>query len=131
MEALQKGKPFIDKALALDPHLDEAHMLMGFYRLYNDWDFKGAEAEYKLAIVSDHPDALALYADYLNFVSRHEEAMVVAERLNVKDPYYPNSRIILAYVYNKRFDEALEFSECRVKMFNNYYTLDGSWISCC
>ena len=125
LEALQKGKPFIDKALALDPHLDEAHMLMGFYRLYNDWDFQGAEAEYKLSIGSDHPDALALYADYLNFVSRHKEAMALAERLNVKDPYYPNSRIILAYVYNKRFDEALEFSEGRVKMFNNYYTLDG------
>ncbi len=29
LEALQKGKPFIDKALALDPHLDEAHMLYG------------------------------------------------------------------------------------------------------
>ena len=29
LEALQKGKPFIDKALALDPHLDEAHMLIG------------------------------------------------------------------------------------------------------
>ncbi len=125
LEALQKGKPFIDKALALDPHLDEAHMLLAFYRLYNDWDFKGAEEEYKLAIVNDHPDALALYADYLNFVSRHAEAMAYAERLNEKDPYYPNSRIILTYVYNKRFDEGLKFSEARVKMFNNYYTFDA------
>ena len=125
LEALQKGKPFIDKALALDPHLDEAHMLMAFYLLYNDWDFKGAEVEYKLAITADHPDALALYADYLNFVSRHSEAMAYAERLNAKDPYYPNSRIILTYVYNNRFEEALKFSESRVKMFNNYYTLDA------
>ena len=125
LEALQKGKPFIDKALSLDPHLDEAHMLMGFYRLYNDWDFKGAETEYKLAIPTDHPDALALYVDYLNFVGRHDEAMAFAERLNLKDPYYPNSRIVLAYFYKKRFQEALEFSESRVKMFNNYYTLDA------
>lgn len=71
MEGLQKGKPFIDKALALDPGLDEAHMLLGFYRLYHDWDFEGAEAEYKLAIASDHPDALAMHIDYLNFMSRH------------------------------------------------------------
>ncbi len=125
LEALQKGKPYIDKALALDPGLDEAHMLKAFYLLYNDWDFKGAEVEYKLAITSDHPDALALYADYLNFVSRHEEAMAYAERLNLKYPYYPNSRIILTYVYNNRFDEALEFSESRLKMFNNYYTMDA------
>ena len=125
LEALQKGKPFIDKALALNPGLDEAQMLMGFYRLYNDWDFKGAEVEYKLAIDSDHPDALALYSDYLNFMSRHTEAMAFAERLNEKDPYYPNSRIILSYIYNGRMDEALEFSKSRLKLFNNYYTFDA------
>ncbi|WP_276372255.1 helix-turn-helix domain-containing protein [Chryseolinea sp. H1M3-3] len=125
LDALQKGKPFIDKALVLDPNLDEAHMLMGFYKLYNDWDFEGAEAEYKLAIDSDHPDALALYIDYLNFVLRHDEALSFAERLNVKDPYYPNSRMILSYIYNGRMDEALEFSESRLKLFNNYYTMDS------
>jgi TolB-like protein/AraC-like DNA-binding protein len=125
LEALEKGKPFLDKALELQPNLDEAHMLMGFYKLYHDWNIKGAEHHYKMGIVNDHPDALALYADYLNFVSRHDEAMTYAERLNVKDPYYPNSRIILAYFYNNRMDEALEFSKSRVKMFNNYYTLDA------
>lgn len=125
LDALEKGKPFLDKALQLEPTLDEAHMLMGFYKLYHDWDIKGAEHHYKMGIVNDHPDALALYADYLNFVSRHDEAMAYAERLNQKDPYYPNSRINLAYFYNNRMDEALEFSTSRVKMFNNYYTLDA------
>lgn len=125
LEGLEKGKPLMDKALALDPDLAEAQMLMGFYKLYHDWDFEGAEAAYKQATTSDHPDALALYIDYLNFTLRHKEAMVLAEHLNVKDPYYPNSRMILSYVYNNRLDEALEFSENRLKMFNNYYTLDS------
>jgi TolB-like protein/AraC-like DNA-binding protein/Tfp pilus assembly protein PilF len=125
LDALCKGKPLIDKALELDPGLEEAHMLMGFYHLYHDWDFKAAEAEYKPAIASNHPDALALYVDFLNFLSRHQEAMDWAERLNEKDPYYPNSRMILSYFYNNRFDEALEFSEARQKLFNNYYTLDS------
>lgn len=125
IEALEKGKPFLDKALELEPNLDEAHMLMGFYKLYHDWDIKGAEHHYKMGIANDHPDALAVYADYLNFVSRHKEAMMYAERLNQKDPYYPNSRINLAYFYNNRMEDALEFSTSRVKMFNNYYTLDA------
>ena len=125
IEALEKGKPFLDKALELEPHLDEAHMLMGFYKLYHDWDIKGAEHHYKMGIANDHPDALALYADYLNFVSRHKEAMMYAERLNQKDPYYPNSRMNLAYIYNNRTEDALKFSTSRVKMFNNYYTLDA------
>jgi len=124
-EGLHKGKPFIDKALSIDPDLDEAHMLLGLYRLYNDWDFKGAEAEYKLAIRSDQPDALAMYIDYLNFMRRHQEAMILSERLNLKDPYYPNSRMILSYFYNHRLDKALEFSNSRILLFNNYYTLDS------
>jgi tetratricopeptide (TPR) repeat protein len=99
-------------------------MLMGFHYLYHDWDFSAAETEYKISIASGHPDALALYADYLNFMSRHEEALAYAERLNIRDPYYPNSRMIFSYYYNNRLDEALEFSESRLKMFNNYSTLD-------
>lgn len=125
LEAFQKGKPLLDKALTLDPDLDEARMLMGFYRLYNDWDFEGGEAEYKLAITQDHPDALALYADYLNFTLRHKEAMQFAERLHKKYPYYPNSRMVLSLVYNNKLDEAIAFSEARLKMFNNYYTYDA------
>jgi TolB-like protein/AraC-like DNA-binding protein/Tfp pilus assembly protein PilF len=125
LEGLGKGKPLIDKALALDPDLDEAKMLMGFYRLYHDWDFEAAEVAYRQATTSDHPDALAMYIDYLNFTSRHKEAMALAEYLNAKDPYYPNSRIIFSYVFNNRLSEALEFSENRLKMFNNYSTLDA------
>ncbi|HMG93906.1 MAG TPA: helix-turn-helix domain-containing protein [Chryseolinea sp.] len=125
LEALDKGKPYIDKALSLDPGLDEAHMLMGFFHLYRDWAFQKAESEYKQSITSDHPDALALYADFLNFMKRHEEAMTIAERLNIKDPYYPNSRMILSYFYNNRLDEALEFSKSRLKMFNNYSSMDS------
>ena len=125
IEGLEKGKPLIDKALELDPSLPEATMLMGFYKLYHDWDFEGAEIAYKQAVASDHPDVLAIYSDFLNFMQRHEEAMVWAERLNAKDPYYPNSRMVYTYVFNKRFDEALAFSEARLKMFNNYSTLDA------
>jgi len=125
LEGLRKGKPFIDKALAIDPDLDIAHMLLGFYYLYHDWNLEGAESEYKQAVVADDPDALAMYADYLNFVRRHKEAREFAERLNTTDPYYPNSRMILAYVYNRHFNEALEFSESRLKLFNNYYSLDS------
>ncbi|MEJ7645966.1 MAG: helix-turn-helix domain-containing protein [Chryseolinea sp.] len=125
LEGLNNGKPFIDKALALDPDLDIAHMLMGFYHVYYDWDGERAETEYKLAIVSNDPDALAMYCDYLNLVRRHQEALVLAERINNLEPYYPNSRMILSYVFNKKYDDALAFSAERVKLFNNYYSLDS------
>ena len=125
IEALEKGKPFIDKALALVPNLCEAQMTLGFYLLYHDWDFAGAEAAYKQSILTDYPDALAVYVDYLNFVSRHAEALEMAERLNTTDPYYPNSRMILSYFYNEHLDQALQFSRSRLKLFNNYNTFDS------
>jgi TolB-like protein/AraC-like DNA-binding protein len=124
-DALQKGKPYIDKALALDPDQDVARMLMGFYKLYYDWDLEGAAAEYERSIKYGHPDALAIYIDYLNFVGRHKEALTLAERLNASDPYYPNSRMILSYFYNGKMKEANEFSARRIQVFSNYYTLDS------
>jgi tetratricopeptide (TPR) repeat protein len=125
LEALEKGRPFFEKALALDPNLGEALMIKGFYLLYHDWDFKGAEDAYKLAIRTDNPDALALYIDYLNFVGRHAEAIEWAEHLNIIDPYYPNTRIILCYVYNDRLEDALSLSESRLKLYKNYFTFDS------
>lgn len=125
LEALRKGKPLLDKALELDPHLDEAHSLLGFYLLYHDWNFEAAEAEYKMGIVNGHPDGLAVYIDYLNFMRRHKEALTYAEQLNEKEPYYPNSRIVHSYFFNHREDEALEFSEKRLELFNNYSSLDA------
>ncbi|MEJ1239243.1 helix-turn-helix domain-containing protein [Chryseolinea sp. T2] len=125
LEGLRDGKPFIDKALAIDPKLDIAHMCMGFYYLYHDWDIKRVEAEYKQAVVYGNPDALAMYCDFLNFVRRHDEALVFAEKLNETDPYYPNTRMVLSYYYTHRYEDAQRFSEQRLQLFNNYYTFDS------
>jgi TolB-like protein/AraC-like DNA-binding protein/Tfp pilus assembly protein PilF len=125
LDGLRNGKPFIDKALAIDPNLDIAHMLLGFYYLYHDWDMKRVESEYKMAVVNSDPDALAMYADFLNFVRRHDEALVHSEQLNTTDPYYPNSRMVLSYFYTHRLDDAVAFSRKRVQLFNNYYTFDS------
>lgn len=125
LEALERGKPYLDKALELDPDLSEAHMLRGFYLLYHDWNFDGAEAEYKVAIASGQPDAISLYVDFLNFMSRHKEALALAQQLDAADPYYPNSRMTQCYIFNRRMNEALEFSNSRLKLFGNYLTLDS------
>src|SRR5690606_27015060 len=120
LEAMAKARPLLDKALSLDPELPEAHTWKGFYLLYNDWDFAGAEAEYKKAITTGNPDALGLYADLLNFVGRHEEALAMARKLNETDPFYPGSRLVLTLYYNGMVDEALEEAQTRMKLLNNY-----------
>jgi TolB-like protein/AraC-like DNA-binding protein len=124
-QAMALAKPFLDKALALDPDLIEAHLWNGFYLLYNNWDFKGAEQEYKKSSATNNPDALAVYADFLNFTRRHEEALAICKKLQQSNPYYPNSRMILSLYYLGRYDEAAESAESRMRLFHNYTTLDS------
>ena len=124
-EALSGAKPYIDKALTINPALAEAHLCNGFYLLYNNWDFEGAERAYKKSIVNNFEDALAVYADFLNFTKRHEEAYIIAKKLDQIHPYYPNSRMILSLYYLERYSDAEEFAQSRLRLFNNYYTLDS------
>jgi tetratricopeptide (TPR) repeat protein len=111
--------------MELDPELIEAQLWNGYYLLYNNWDFEGAEQSYKKSIGTDNPDALAIYADFLNFTRRHEEAFEISQRLDQTNPYYPNSRMILSLYYLGRFTEAEEFAQSRMKLFKNYFILDS------
>ncbi len=125
LEGLSLAKPFLDQAIALDPTLVEARAFNAFYLLYHNWDFEGAEQEYRKAVVTNYPEALALYADFLNFTRRHEEALFLSRKLDKTAPYYPNSRMILSLYYAGHYDEATAFAESRAKMFTNYFTLDS------
>ncbi len=125
LEGLGLAKPFLDQAIALDPTLVEARAFNAFYLLYHNWDFEGAEQEYRKAVVTNYPEALALYADFLNFTRRHEEALFLSRKLDKTAPYYPNSRMILSLYYAGHYDEATAFAESRAKMFTNYFTLDS------
>lgn len=47
---LPKAHAAIAKALELDPDLSEAHVTSGWLKLWYDWDWAGAEREFKRAI---------------------------------------------------------------------------------
>lgn len=125
LDAFAKAKPMIDKALELDPGLPEARTWNAFYLLYNSWDFEGAEREYKKSLTGNSPNALALYADFLNFSERHDEALSVARQLDEMFPYYPNTRMVLSLYYTGNHEEAEKYTQLRMRMFKNYYILDS------
>jgi TolB-like protein/Tfp pilus assembly protein PilF len=125
LDALALVKPLVDKALSLDPNLSDAHIWNGFYLLYNNWDFTGAEQEYKKAIIGENPDALLIYADFLNFTSNHDKALEMAERLIKTDPLYPNGRLSMSLFYVGEHEKAIAYAKSRVEMFDNYYSLDS------
>jgi TolB-like protein/AraC-like DNA-binding protein len=123
--ALKQAFIHISKALEIEPDLPEAHTMKGFYHLYFDWDFKKAEEEYILGVERFSMEGYAMYADYLNFVGKHTEALEISMELERYEPYYPNSRMILSLFYNQMFNEAKEFALARLRIMQNYSTLDS------
>lgn len=125
LDALKIAIIPIEKSLEIDPGLSEAHTIRAFYLLYHDWDFNRAEEEYLLGISKKLPEGYSLYADYLNFTRRHDEALAMSQLQDREEPYYPNSRMILSLFYSGRIEQALSYAEDRLRIMKNYSIMDS------
>ncbi|HEV2837093.1 MAG TPA: tetratricopeptide repeat protein, partial [Pyrinomonadaceae bacterium] len=76
------------KALELNDNLGEAHASLGFFRFLYEWDFAGAEQEFKqaLALSPGYAEAHHWYAIYLANLGRHQEADQQARQAVALDP---------------------------------------------
>ncbi len=88
IETMPKARKAAEKALALDSELPEAHSALGITLCVFDYDFAGAEREYKLAIEFDpnYAGAHARYAGLLACLGRYEEAETELRRALEIDP---------------------------------------------
>jgi len=66
-EALGKARAAVGRALELDPDLAEAHTALGLVRFYFEWDWAGAEAEFRRALELN-PGSQAVHEEYGNFL---------------------------------------------------------------
>ncbi len=110
-EAWQRAEWATLKAVELDDTLAEAHALLGYLKKRN-WDWSGAEKEYKRALELD-PSHVPAYLDYnalLQDVGRTDEALVYAKRAQELDPLTPGTTVLLAYAYRGagQYDQAIE-----------------------
>jgi TolB-like protein/Tfp pilus assembly protein PilF len=88
-EAGPKMKAAALKAIELDNTLAQAHYSLACVNLYSEWDWAGAEVEFKRAIElnPNYPDARALYSNYLMIMKRPEEATAQIQRALELDPF--------------------------------------------
>jgi len=87
-DSFPKAKEAAIRALSLDPNLAEAHASLGYCKLYYDWDWQGAEQEFKSAI-ADNPNyatAHHWYSVFLTARSRYPEAEAEIHRAGELDP---------------------------------------------
>ena len=106
-----KAKAAALRALALDSTLAYAHATLGVVRGLYEWDWRGAERDFRRAITLDPSYATAhqWYAEYLSSLGRHQEALAEAERAATLDPL---SRVISVdkagvLIRARRYDEAV------------------------
>jgi len=67
-EALGKARAAVTRALELDPDLAEAHTALGLVRFYFEWDWPGAEVEFRRALELN-PGSQAVHEEYGNFLN--------------------------------------------------------------
>jgi tetratricopeptide (TPR) repeat protein len=87
-EAYPKSKEVALKAISLDETLAEAHAALALDKLDYDWDWAGAEKEFRRALDLNPNDADThhMYAHYLLFAGRGEESRAETNRAVDIDP---------------------------------------------
>ncbi len=87
-ERMPKAKQFAQKALELDDSLAEAHASLGFIKYKFDWDWRGAESEFRRAIELNPNYATAhhWYGECLGLQAKYAEAHVALKQAERLDP---------------------------------------------
>ena len=75
-DSIPKAKRAAMQAVEINNKLGKAHTALGIMKL-SEWDWKGAELEFKIAIKlsPENPDAHHWYALYLSAIGKHEQAL--------------------------------------------------------
>jgi TolB-like protein/DNA-binding winged helix-turn-helix (wHTH) protein/Tfp pilus assembly protein PilF len=127
-EAEIRNRQLISKALELDDTLAEAHAALGEFKLFLEWDWEGAEREFKRALELNPNEHLTriLYPDLLLIKGRPEEAIAISESAVEIDPVSPRVGKAAADIYflAGRYDRAIEqFKKVR-ELFPNYLLIN-------
>ena len=121
-DAYPKAKSAADIALQLDPELAEAHLAVGMYREYYEWDFEGAERAFMRAIklnpsLTDAHYHLGWLYELLG-PEREEESLAEGERARELDPLSP---FIVGWLANQyedacRYEDALRLAREAIRL---------------
>jgi serine/threonine protein kinase/Tfp pilus assembly protein PilF len=124
-DALARAKPAVARALALDDSLGEAHLAMAMIKNNFEWDWAGAEREFKRALELNPNQATAhqWYSIFLSNMGRHEEALEQNQQALKLDPL---SLIINANTgqlryFARRYDEAIEKLKKAIELDPNFH----------
>ena len=103
-EVLPKAKEAAVRAVEIDEDLAEAHASLGLVKVYYDYDWDGAEKEFRKALRLN-PDLLLAhtrFGSYLQYMGRFEEANKHYQKALEIDPCSLQTNVNLATTYYLR-----------------------------
>jgi serine/threonine-protein kinase len=111
-EVIPKAREAALKAIELDETLPEAHYSLALVKLWGDWDWSGAEREYKRALELNPKFVVAriYYAEFLADQRRFEEALREIKSAEKNDPASLQAMGREGHIYfqMRQYDQAIE-----------------------
>ena len=122
-EAFPRAEQAALKALEFDERLAEAHASLGVIRYEYNWDWPGADKEFKraLELSPNYATAHQWYGGYLVSVARFDEGIHEIKRAQDLDPLSPiiNASVGWFLYYARRYDQAIEEGRKAVALDGN------------
>jgi TolB-like protein/DNA-binding winged helix-turn-helix (wHTH) protein/Tfp pilus assembly protein PilF len=114
-ETMPQAKAAVARALQLDPSLARAHMAKALIVLGSEWNWSGAEEQYRMALKLNPncADCHFLYGVLLSGLGRYDEANAQVNQAIALDPLsslYRNWLSAIAY-FSGQYDLAIKLAE--------------------
>ncbi len=107
-DGYRRARDALEKAMALDPNLADAHAAMGEIKMLHDWDWKGADASYQRALALSPGDAGVMRAigSLARMLGHFDESIRLYRRAIAIDPLFGYRGLALNLHYAGRQEEA-------------------------
>src|SRR2546426_5991208 len=123
-EAFPKARTAAEKAVEIENGLAEAHTSLALIRFQYDWDWEGAEKEFKRAIELNpsYAPAHQFYADFLKSQGRFDEALTEMSYAAALDPLSLSINTGVGHVLylSRQYDQAIEQYRNTIKLNPNF-----------
>jgi len=110
-DSFPKARAAAEKAIALDDSLAEAHVSLAMVHCAYDWDWSGAEVEFRRAIElnPNYATAHQWYGLLLASLGRFPEAEIEVRRAQQLEPLSPiiNMAVAEVFTWERRYDDAI------------------------
>jgi TolB-like protein/DNA-binding winged helix-turn-helix (wHTH) protein/Flp pilus assembly protein TadD len=124
-EAMEQARAAALKAVELDSEMADAHTSLALVKGFYDWDWQGAEQEFRRALDLNPGSAetRTWYGVLLAFLGREEESLAQLQNARELDPLSPmvNNTVGLPLYLSGRYEQALEASRRALQLAPDFY----------